>query len=121
MKPKKELTPSVSEIDEAEEDRGLRTTSSSERTEVVQNRTLEDEGLRFRSSTAANEPAAGSSTAANEPAADEFICIIGQGAKYHHPNCGMMCAPVNRHRVRNMLPGAAINAGYTACKQCRPR
>ena len=33
MKPKKELTPSVSEIDEAEEDRGLRTTSSSERTE----------------------------------------------------------------------------------------
>ena len=59
MKPKKELTPSVSEIDEAEEDRGLRTTSSSERTEVVQNRTPEDEGLRFRSSTAAKEPAAG--------------------------------------------------------------
>ena len=40
----------MSEMDEAEEDRGLRTTSSSERTEVVQNRTPEDEGLRSRSS-----------------------------------------------------------------------
>ena len=88
MKPKKELTPSVSEIDEAEEDRGLRlrTTSSSERTEVVQNRTPEDEGLRFRSSTAANKPAAGSSTAANEPAADEFVSFLGQGERYHRPN-----------------------------------
>ena len=87
----------------------------------IQNRTPEDEGLRFTSSTAANEPAAGSSTAANEPAADDFVCIIGQGEKYHRPNCGMVCAPVNRHRVINLLRGAAINAGYTACKQCRPR
>ena len=116
MKPKKELTLSISEMGEADEDRGLRTTSSSERTEVVQNRTPEGEGLRSRSSAAANEPAARSSTAANESAADEFVC-----EKYHRPNCGMVCAPVNRHRVRNMLRGAAINAGYTACKQCRPR
>jgi len=104
----------MSEMDEAEEDRGLRTTSSSERTEVVQNRTPEDEGLRSRSSAAANEPAARSTTAANESAADELVCIIGQGAKYHRPSpsCGMVCAPVNRHRVRTMLRGAAINAGY---------
>ena len=59
----------------------------------------------------------------DESAADELVCIIGQGAKYHRPSpsCGMVCAPVNRHRVRTMLRGAAINAGYTACKQCRPR
>lgn len=121
MKPKKELTLSISEMDEAEEDRRLRTTSSFERTKVVQNRTPEDEGLRSRSSAAANEPAARSSTAASESAADGFVCIIGQGEKYHRPSCGMVCAAVNRHRVRNMLRGAAVNAGYIACKQCRPR
>jgi hypothetical protein len=34
----------------------------------------------------------------------------------------MVCAAVNRHRVRNMLRGAAINAGYQLVSSaCRPR
>jgi len=126
MKPKKELTLSMSEMEEEEEeeDRGLGTTSSPERTEVVQNRTPEDAGLRSRSSAAINEPAAMQQEAQllqTNQQQMKFVCIIGHGEKYHRPNCGMVCAPVNRHRVRNMLRGAAINAGYTACKQCRPR
>ena len=124
MKPKKELTLSMSEMEEEEEDRGLGTTSSPERTEVVQNRTPEDAGLRSRSSAAINEPAAMQQEAQllqTNQQQMKFVCIIGQGEKYHRPNCGMVCAPVNRYRVRNMLRGAAINAGNTACKQCRPR
>ena len=114
----------MSEMEEEEEDRGLGTTSSPERTEVVQNRTPEDAGLRSRSSAAINEPAAMQQEAQllqTNQQQMKFVCIIGHGEKYHRPNCGMVCAPVNRHRVRNMLRGAAINAGYTACKQCRPR
>ena len=86
MKPKKGVTPSVSETEQKKiedlEQQARQREQKLYRTELLKMKVFGLEVPLLQK----NQQQAGSSTAANEPAADEFVSFLGQGERYHRPN-----------------------------------